>query len=137
MKRPISNTRGQNVGVYDDITGVYWTQRDAKKGEIFLRKHFFDGKYMEVPIAIDTAILTRLLSVGLKRIDIVIKGHRMYSYVVSFNPRDILSQGVKINYDKRNKDGQNYTGFGEQIVFDAKIGVENKPSQTKLTEKYK
>ena len=122
MKHQLFNSMRQAVGEYDDISKVYWTQRNSKRGEIFIKKNWFGGRRLDLPIAIDRVILGRLLNVGCQTIQIMILGVKERSYVVSFSPKWILENSVDINYDK-TKQGRNITHFGNQIVFDASKGV--------------
>ncbi len=122
MKHQLYNKMGQAVGEYDDCTKIYNSVRSKSKGEIFIKKNWFEGKRMELPIAIDVSILNKLIQMGCEAIHILIMGVRERSYVVSFNPKWILENGVEINYDK-TRQGKNITHFSNQIVWDADKGV--------------
>lgn len=123
MEHPLHNQIGQIVGQYDDYTKTYHSIRDKSKGEIFLKKQWFEGKYLSLPIALDAPILQKLIQIGCKTIHILIMGVRERSYMVSFSPEWILENGVEINYDRYNKQGKNITHFSNQLVFDADKGV--------------
>lgn len=112
----------QEVGEYNKITKIFFTTRDKRKGEIFIKKHWFEGKFIVTPIAIDKRNLKTLLKMGCKYIDVLILGVKRQSYVVRFNPGWILSNGVTINYDLVRQ-GRNITNFGTQVVFDLEGGV--------------
>jgi hypothetical protein len=131
MKFNIKNTRGQIVGYVQD--NIYFTQRDVKRGEIFIKKHFFNNVYMLTPIAIDTDILERLIKAKVSKSRIMIMNLFAHSFVVEFDNEDIMKRGVEINYDKRNVEGQNVTGFGSQIVFDMAWGTKVVPDKDKIT----
>lgn len=122
MKHKLYNKIGQIIGEYDDINKIYVTIRDKRKGEIFFKKNWFNGKYINMPIAIDKGILNTLIKKGCKTIKILILGVKTYSYLISFIPEGILKEGIEINYDKI-KQGRNYTHFGSQIVFDGNKGI--------------
>lgn len=119
MKHPIHNTIRQIVGEYDDYTKTYHSVRDKSKGEIFIKKNWFEGKFISLPIAIDKAILDRLIKFKCQTIQILILGVKERSYVVSFSPKWILKNSVEIDYDK-SKMARRY---GVQLVFDASKGV--------------
>ena len=55
MQTYITNQRGEQVGYIEK--GIYHTQRDKSKGELFNRKQNFAGKHFDIPVAIDKAIL--------------------------------------------------------------------------------
>lgn len=131
MKYPFTNSRGQVVGEFDYNNKVYTSRRSKLKGEIFCKKNWFDGKYIELPISIDKSILDKLIQMGCEQIVIIISGLKEEPYLISVTPHYIVSNGVTINYDKRDKQGKNYTGFGEQIVFEIK-GKEADLEQTRL-----
>lgn len=116
LPKEILNGRNQVVGYYNQDDNTYHTQRDKSRGELFVKKTEFEGKFIPNGIAIDRDILRRLMAVGCKKINIVIKNDLSYSYSVSITPKEILEHGVKINFDKINSDGVG-TGFGEQYVF--------------------
>ncbi len=118
MKHQLYNKIGQAVGEYDDSTKTYISSRDKSKGEIFIKKNWFEGKRLELPIAIDTPILQKLIQMGCKTIQVLIMGVKERSYMVSFSPEWILDNSININYDssKMNK-------YGNQLVFDASKGV--------------
>lgn len=128
----LKNPLGQIVGDYDTSTKTYTSIRNLRKGEIFVKKQLFNGKFYKVPIAIGLDILKRLLKMGCKRINILVMGVKEHSYMVSFTPEKILSEGTKINYDVVRQ-GKNITHFGNQIVFNLENGVDL--SQNSL-EKY-
>ena len=132
MKHQLYNKVGQAVGEYDDNTKTYTSLRSKLKGEIFIKKNWFDGKRIDLPIAIDEAILDRLIKFGCKTINILIIGVRERSYVVSFKPEWILHNSAKINYDKYNKQGKNITHFSDQVVFDASKGIIGGSKQKRL-----
>ncbi len=111
------NSRGQNVGIYDDDSEIYYTKRFSHKGQVFLKKNVFNGHLKERAIAIDKAILAQLLSTGCKKVVFLIIGIESAPYSVEINALEILERGVVINYDKRNAEGQNRTGFGNQFVI--------------------
>jgi len=117
MLRTIYNTRAQEVGFYDTEEKIYHTKRYAERGQIFLRKVMFDGEKKERAIAIDKRILGQLINMGCKKLIFTIIGIEEYAYSVWTTPTRILEVGVEINYDKRNKEGQNVTGFGKQLVI--------------------
>jgi len=131
MKHQIYNKLGQIVGEYDDITKIYSTIRDKRKGEIFIKKNWFGGKYIKTPVAIDKAILDTLIKFGCKSIQILILGVSNQSYVVSFNPQWIKDNGRIINYDVI-KQGRNITHFGTQIVWEMDDGLIGGSKQTLL-----
>ena len=133
MEHQLYNKLGQGVGKYDDQKKAYTSIRDSKKGEIFIKKNWFDGKRLELPIAIDERILIELIQYGCMVIQILILGVKERSYLVSFKPEWIRENGVKISYDKYNRQGKNITHFGNQIVFDASKGVVGGASQKTLT----
>jgi len=114
---PYYNTRGQQVGIYDTETKTYHTKRYAERGQIFLKKNMFNGKYKERAIAIDRSILKSLIAKNCEWIVFTIIGVEKWAYSVRIKPRDIILKGVIINFDKTNKYGVNYTGFGEQYVI--------------------
>lgn len=132
MKHKLYNKLGQEVGEYDGSSRVYFTTRDLRKGEIFVRKHWFGGKYIDSPIAIDTFILEKLLQGGCRRVDILISGLKEHSFIVSYAPKWIKENSKSINFDRYNKQGKNITHFGNQLVFDIKEGLVGGPSQKTL-----
>lgn len=118
MKHSFFNKLGQAVGEYDDVTKVYWTQRNSKRGEIFIKKNWFEGKRIELPIALDAPILNKLLQIGCRTVQVLIIGVKEHSYAVSFSPEWILENSVKINYDDSKM-----ARWGNQLVFDASKGI--------------
>lgn len=113
----IYNQRGQICGIYDTRDYTYHTKRTSSKGQIFLRKNTFNGQLKERAVAIDRNILSSLLSKGCKKVIFTILGLEKNAYSVWITPEDIATKGVKINYDKTNGLGAEYTGFGEQYVI--------------------
>ena len=113
---------------------LFWQilKKDVKiKGEIFIKKNWFGGKYIKTPVAIDKAILDTLIKFGCKSIQILILGVSNQSYVVSFNPQWIKDNGRIINYDVI-KQGRNITHFGTQIVWEMDDGLIGGSKQTLL-----
>ena len=131
MATNITNARGQIIG--EVIDGVYNTSRDAKRGEVFIKKQTFGDKFFETPVAIDKSILERLLKTNVKKTRMLIINLEKSSFVVEFDNETFLREGAEINYDKRNALGQNYTMFGSQIVYDLNKGVRTYPGKEKLT----
>ena len=131
MRTEIKNTRNEIVGYIENNT--YFTQRDKLKSEIFLRKQTFNDKFFETPVAIDKAILERLLRQKINKTRMLIINLENKSFLVEFDNEEFLREGVEINYDKRNKFGENYTKFSTQIVFDIAKGVRLYPEKEKLT----
>ena len=105
--------------------------RRKDRGEIFIKKNYFKGTFMKIPVAIDIKILDKLLEVNCKLIELLIMGVKDKSYVVQIFPERIAFKGVGINYDRR-KFGQNYSGWGKQIVFGLEWGVIKENKQKKL-----
>lgn len=118
MEYPLYNKIGQAVGTYNEQTKIYTTIRSKLKGEIFVKKNWFDGKYVSTPIAIDSSILDNLIKRGCHRIDILIMGLKPRSFIVSFSPKWILENSVKINYDSSKM-----VRWGNQLVFDMEKGI--------------
>jgi len=117
VELPYYNSRGQIVGLYDLETQTYYTKRYMIKGQIFLRKNMFNGQFKERAIAIDRDILASLLARNCNWVIFTLIGVEKYAISVKIKPQDIVTRGVKINFDKTNKDGREYTGFGEQYVI--------------------
>lgn len=111
------NRRSQIVGIYNPETRTYHTKRYMIKGQIFLRKNIFSGKVKERAIAIDRDILASLLAQNCKKIVFTLIGVKKRAYSVYIRPQDVLMNGIKVNFDKTNKEGVDYTGFGEQYVI--------------------
>ena len=110
------------MGEFDTVSRTYTSVRDKSKGEIFLKKQWFNGKFYQTPVAIDLTILHRLLKMRCERIDLLILHHKERAYMVSFTPEEILSKGTEINYDKITPEGKNITNYNIQIVFDLEQG---------------
>lgn len=127
--RPITNARGQYCGYVDNK--IYYTRRDKSKGEIFIKKNWFYGKYIHKPIAIDKSILNMLIRNKIQKIVVTLIGDGK-TRNIEFNSDDINKEGMEICYDKRNVYGQNFTGFSKQIVFDVCDGKVLEPYQKKL-----
>jgi len=125
------NSLGQPVGEYDTIEQIYVSDRSAKKGELFFKKHWFGGKYMSQPIAIDKSILARLVAMGCERLLIRIIGVETLSYLVVFDVMRVWKDGVLICYDKIRQ-GRNVTHFGTQIAFDVAWGARGGLEQRRL-----
>jgi len=119
MLRPIRNKRSQICGYIDIDKRAYFTTRRKEKDEIFLKKNWFDGKYIHTPIAIDKYILGVLKKNNIGEIIVTIIGIERLSYEITFSTDWVINNGVEINFDKKNKLGQCYTGFSSQIVFEA------------------
>lgn len=106
------------MGYYDVFDATYETSRDARKGEVFLKmSHLIDGKLVNKPlgVAIDAEIMRNLMARQCKKVVINhtdIKGKNTIYWTTPF---DILTKGVKINYDDKEKGKQNR--FGEQYLF--------------------
>jgi len=132
MKSEFRNLNGQVVGEFDSTTQIYTTIRDKRRGEIFIKKNWFGGKFMKTPIAIDKRILGKLLNKGCKTIRMIVMGLKTSSYVVLFDILWVLENSEKINYDII-KQGKNFTNFGSQLVFDLEKGLPEK--QSKLNQK--
>ena len=98
MKHRFYNKIGQEVGEYDDGIRTYTSVRSLRKGEIFVRKHWFGGKFIDIPIAIDLTILNKLIEIGCKYINIIIIGLKEHSYIVSFVPKWVKENGIVINF---------------------------------------
>ncbi|MBU0958262.1 MAG: hypothetical protein KKF56_05645 [Nanoarchaeota archaeon] len=115
MNRNFYNNRGQNVGIYNDEDEIYHTERDVIKGEMFLKKSVFEGTYKEKPVAIDVNIIETLVDLGCKKVIFTIKG--LFKETKSFwiKPRDVIRNGIRVNYDKQMKDGT-MTNYGTQFV---------------------
>ena len=84
---------------------------------MFLRKNIFDGQLKERAVAIDRNIISSLLTQNCEWVIFTIIGLEKMAYSVKIKLQDILNKGVKINFDKTNRDGVEYTGFGEQYVI--------------------
>lgn len=112
----MKNARGQVCGIYNTDTKTYHSKRYVARGQLFLRKNKFEGQLKERAIAIDRNIISSLLKDGCEWVVFTIIGLEEKAYSVKIKLQDILTKGVKINYDKTNKDGVEYTGFGEQYV---------------------
>lgn len=110
-----TNPRGQEVGFVEK--NMYKTIRRMDKGEIFLRKRYFNGKLIDNAIAIDMPILEDLYKKGVPLMEATIIGVKKHSFKKYIPIETIMLQGEKICFDKRNKEGQNVSGFGIQIVF--------------------
>lgn len=131
MKHKLYNKLSQEVGEYDDVSKVYMSIRDSRKGEIFFKKHWFDNRYINTPIAIDVDILNKLIKGGCERIDILIIGVKEHSFIVSYQPKWIKDNGKLINYDLARQ-GRNVTHFNNQLVFGIEDGLIGGPEQQKL-----
>ena len=116
MRIPITGPRGLVIGYVHGNT--YETVRRKEKGQIFMKKQFFDGKFINVGVAVDKALMNRLSAGKVEKVEFTIIGVERYSFRCWISISDILSKGVTIKYDKRNAQGQNYTGFSEQVVVD-------------------
>ena len=127
--RPIKNARGQYCGYVDK--GIYYTRRDKSKGEMFIKKNWFYGKYIHKPIAIDKWIVELMLKNNVTKSVITILNDGK-TRNVEFDLNKVKEDGKDICYDKRNAEGQNYTGFRKQIVFDVCDGKVLEPYQKKL-----
>lgn len=127
MKHPFYNPLRQQVGEYDDVTKTFYTQRNALKGQIFLYKHWFNGKYFHLATAIDARNLKKLIEIGCSTIQVLISGIKSPSYTISFSPKWILENGELINYDKSKQNR-----MGSQIVFDTSKGNKGNASQRTL-----
>jgi len=97
------------------IGNSYITTRDARRGQIFLIKHNFDGKHMELPVAIQREILREIAKKGIKYVDVVISGIEAKSYITRTKVEDIINEGVLIKEDRGNS---NVTKWGWQYVWD-------------------
>ena len=127
--RPITNARGQYCGYIDK--GVYYTKRDKSKGEVFIKKNWFYGKYIHKPTAIDKSILEMLIRNKIYKIVVnLIRDGKTRN--IEFESNRIMNEGMEICYDKRNVYGQNYTGYSKQVVFDICDGRVLEPCQKKL-----
>lgn len=131
MKHKLYNKLGQPVGEYDDVTKVYWTDRDAKKGELFLKKHWFGGVYFKTGTAIDVDILNKLVEHDCRYIHIRVFNLGKRPFIVTFTPEHINKMGKSIDYD-RVVQGKNITHFGTQIAFDIYKGIIGGPKQKTL-----
>jgi|TARA_Y100000310_G_scaffold264194_1_gene274765 hypothetical protein len=121
-KYQYKNSRGQDVGYVENNT--YFTMRNMKHGEIFMKKRVFNGKEINNPIAIDLDILEDLYEKEVKNIEVTITGVEKLSFVKRIPVEIVMLKGENILFDKRNKQGQNVTGFGKQVVFSYDWGVE-------------
>ena len=119
-----SNARGQEVGYIEN--GAYVTIRDAKKGEIFLYKRYFNGRLIENPIAIDKGILDRLVKLDIEWMKVFVRGVKEHTFTKFIKLQTIKDRGQLINYDKRNLEGRNITGWGTQLVFSLDWGTDEK-----------
>jgi len=117
--RRIYNGKGDYVGYIDkDVYTndlAYYTDRDAREGQIFLYKKDFDGVHMNIPVAIDKDILIRLIYGGVKHCIFTIQGIERQSYSVRSSATDIFENAVVINYDKTRP---KRTWYRTQYVFD-------------------
>jgi len=132
MKHQLYNRLGQPVGTFDDVTKVYDSVRSKSKGEIFFKKNWFEGRFIKTPVAIDVAILDKLLKNGCRTIRLLVMGVKTRSYAVSFDINHIVEKGIKINYDRYNKQGKNITHFSNQVVFGLEDGSESEQKRLKL-----
>ena len=109
------NPKGQDVG---HISGEsYITSRDARKGQIYLLKHYFNGKYIELPIGIQRSILDRLRdSKVIKYIDVIILGIEERSYMTRTLIEDIYKEGVLVKEDKGRSGDMVLWGY--QYIWD-------------------
>ena len=101
------NTKGQQVGDMSIKEATYYSQRDAKRGEIFW--HFGNA------VAVDVNILKKLAANNIKFICILIinfKEEKSFYLVSTLD--NFLINSETINYDKRNQFGESYTGYGHQ-----------------------
>ena len=131
MQFEVKNNRGEIIG--EVIDGVYHTQRDKLKSELFIKKQTFGDKFFQVPVAIDKDILERLIKAKVKKTRMLIINLEKRSFVVEFDNETFLREGAEINYDKRNSEGQNYTKFGVQVVWDLNKGTRIVPEKEKIT----
>ena len=107
MKNSIYNQKKQKVGEVDTLDKTYYTQRDAKLGQVF---HHFGNA-----VGVDVFILKQLIQMNVKFICILVTNFKQREsfYIVS-DLFYFIEHSEKYNYDKRNELGVNYTGYGEQ-----------------------
>jgi len=107
MRIQIYNTKQQWVGDIDTGEQSYYSQRDAKKGQVF---HHFGNA-----IALDVSILKQLITKKIKFICILVSNfENKPSHYWITTLEFFINNSERFNYDKRNEYGQSYTGYGEQ-----------------------
>lgn len=106
MRVKLYNQKEEWVGDYDTGDQTYWTQRDAGAGQLFYK---FGNA-----IALDVFILKQILKRGGKWIAIQIVGFEEKSFYAISSVHSFIMYSDEINYDKRNRFGENYTGYGTQ-----------------------
>lgn len=102
------NTRGQTIGFINELN-EYITKRDSTKGQMFL-----NPKYLGA-MAIDLDLVQDLIRRRVKLIRIKVLGFERTPFWATITPHQFIEQGDRFRYDKRNSNGQNYTGYSEQI----------------------
>ena len=107
------NPKGQDVGWIEGK--AYKTKRNARQGQIYLRKHLFGGKWFTLPVGIQKSILQRLCENGIGYVDVLIIGIKPYSYWTRTRVEDILKDGVRIKEDRADS---NITKWGHQYIWD-------------------
>ncbi len=115
-----TNPKGQEVGFVED--NMYKTVRKMNRGEIFLKKRYFNGKLIDNAIAIDIPILEDLYKKRVPLMEATIIGVKEHSFRKYIPIETIMLKGEKICFDKRNKEGCNITGFNQQMVFSYEWG---------------
>lgn len=120
------NPKGQDVGWIEGDS--YCTKRDARKGQIYLRRHLFGGKWFTLPVGIQSCILTRLRASGVKYVNVLIIGIKNYSYWTRTEVEDIFKDGIEI---KEDREDSNITKWGYQYIFDV-YNKKLEPKQTTL-----
>ena len=102
----VKNSRGQEVGFIEE--GIYYTSRDYNRGQIF--RKYGNG------LAVDKEIIRKLLQMNANELMIRVINFENTDFWAKINVVEFIDLSFKVNFDKRNEYGQNYTGYGEQLV---------------------
>lgn len=107
------NNQGKEIG-FINRENQYVTERDNKRGHIF-----HNLKYKNA-VAFDFDLIQNLIKKKVNLIKVRIINFEKDNFWILINPSQFFikahgwEHGI-FNYDKRNQDGQNYTGYGTQL----------------------
>lgn len=110
-KTVITNPKGQEVGFIDHELGVYYSKREYSKGQIFRKPKYKSG------MGLNVRIIEQLEVAGVRFVCFYVPDFERRGFDCVAFVKDFREKGILRNFDKRNSDNENSTGYGDQFIL--------------------
>jgi len=111
MKTIITNPKGQEVGFIDHDLGIYYSKREYSKGQIFRKPEYKSG------MGLNVRIIEQLEVAGVRFVDFYVPDFERRGFDCIAFVKDFREKGILRNFDKKNEDNENRTGYGDQYIL--------------------